>query len=82
MYANIGFVSRTRTTFSLDSHVLRAARIAAARAGKRDSEIVEEALRSYLALDVVARVRERAALDAGAADALAYEELHDSRAER
>ena len=76
------FVSRTRTTFSLDSRVLRAARIAAARAGKRDSEIVEEALRSYLALDVVDRVRERAALDAGAADALAYEELHDSRAER
>jgi hypothetical protein len=43
---------------------------------------VEEALRSYLALDLVDRVRERAAIDAGAADTLAYEELHASRAER
>lgn len=75
-------MDRTRTTFSLDSRVVRAARIAAARAGKRDSEIVEEALRSYLGLDVVERVRERAALDAGAADALAYAELHASRTER
>lgn len=71
-----------RTTFSLDSRVLRAARIAAARAGKRDSEIVEEALRSYLGVDVVAAVRERAALGAAEADQLAYEELHSSRKRR
>ncbi len=71
-----------RTTFSLDSRVLRAARIAAARAGKRDSEIVEEALRSYLGVDVVAAVRERAALGAAEADRLAYEELHSSRKRR
>ncbi len=71
-----------RTTLSLDSRVLRAARIAAARAGKRDSEIVEEALRSYLGLDVVTAVRERAAMGAEAAEHLAYEELHSSRARR
>ena len=75
-------MTQLRTTFSLDSRVLRAARIAAARAGKRDSEIVEEALRSYLGLDVVAAVRERAALNAGAAERLAYDELHASRARR
>jgi len=75
-------MQRTRTTLSLDSRVLRAARIAAARAGKRDSELVEEALRSYLGLDVVAAVRERAAMGADAADALAYDELHVSRARR
>lgn len=74
-------MSKARTTFSLDARVLRAARIAAARAGKRDSEIVEEALRTYLALDVFERVRDRAALDADDADALAYEELHASRVE-
>ena len=73
---------QSRTTFSLDARVLRAARIAAARTGKRDSEIVEEALRSYLGLDVVAVVRERADLDADAADTLAYRELHASRARR
>ena len=75
-------MTQLRTTFSLDSRVLRAARIAAARAGKRDSEIVEEALRSYLGLDVVAAVRERAALSAEAAERLAYDELHASRARR
>ena len=73
---------QARTTFSLDARVLRAARIAAARTGKRDSEIVEEALRSYLGLDVVAAVRERAAMDPDTADALAYRELHASRARR
>jgi len=75
-------MSRARTTLSLDSRVLRAARIAAARTGKRDSEIVEEALRSYLGLDVVVAVRERAAMDAEAADRLAYKELHASRKRR
>jgi len=73
---------QSRTTFSLDSRVLRAARIAAARTGKRDSEIVEEALRSYLGLGVVAAVRERAAMGAEAAERLAYTELHASRAAR
>ena len=75
-------MQRMRTTLSLDPQVLRAARIAAARAGKRDSEIVEEALRSYLGLDVVTAVRERAAMDAEAADRLAYTELHASRKRR
>ncbi len=75
-------MTRMRTTLSLDSRVLRAARIAAARAGKRDSEIVEEALRSYLGLGVVAAARERAAMGAAAADELAYDELHMSRARR
>lgn len=75
-------MQRTRTTLSLDSRVLRAARIAAARAGKRDSEIVEEALRSYLGLGVVDGMRERAAMSADAADLLAYEELHSSRVRR
>lgn len=75
-------MAKARTTFSLDAGVLRAARIAAARSGKRDSEIVEEALRSYLGLAVVDRVRERAALDAATAEALAYDELHATRPTR
>ena len=43
---------------------------------------MEEALRSYLGLGVVDAVRERAAMAADTADALAYEELHASRARR
>ena len=47
---------KERATFSLDAEVLRATRVAAARAGRRDSEIVEEALRSYLAIGVLEEI--------------------------
>ena len=72
-------ISRVRTTLSIDDQVLRAARIAAARSGKRDSELVEDALRAYLGLVVVDRVRERSNLTADAAEQLAYDELHAAR---
>jgi hypothetical protein len=49
-------VRKERATFSLDADVLRATRVAAARAGRRDSEIVEEALRSYLAIGVLEEI--------------------------
>lgn len=70
---------RTRTTLSIESEVLRATRIAAARSGKRDSEIVEDALRAYLGLAVIDRIRERSNLSAEDAETLAYAELHASR---
>jgi hypothetical protein len=72
-------VSRTRTTLSIDDQVLRAARIAAARSGKRDSELVEDALRAYLGLAVVDRIRAKSGLSAETAERLAYDELHASR---
>ncbi|MEX0675405.1 MAG: hypothetical protein WD981_01885 [Gaiellaceae bacterium] len=49
-------MQKRRATFSLDEDVLRATRVAAARAGKRDSEIVEDALRSYLAIGVLEEI--------------------------
>lgn len=70
---------RSRTTLSIDDEVLRAARIAAARAGKRDSELVEDALRRYLGLAMIDRVRTTSGLSVEEADALAYAELHASR---
>lgn len=72
-------MSRTRTTLSIDDQVLRAARIAAARSGQRDSDLVEDALRAYLGLAVVDRVRRRSDLDPDEAARLADEELHASR---
>jgi hypothetical protein len=72
-------VPKKRTTLSIDSDVLRATRIAAARSERRDSELVEDALRSYLGLEVIDRVRARAALSARQAEDVAYEELHASR---
>jgi hypothetical protein len=57
-------VQKQRATFSLDPEVLRAARVAAARAGRRDSELVEDALRSYLAIGVLDEIWRRRPADA------------------
>ena len=78
---------KTKTTVYLDADVLRSTRVAAARAGKRDSEIVEEALRSYLfggVLDSIwARQREQGLeLSEEEALELAYSELRAMREER
>lgn len=75
-------MARSKTTVYLDPDVLRATRIRAARTGKRDSDVVEEALREYLGLAVIDRVRSRSNLAEDEAMALAYEELHASRKER
>ncbi len=49
-------MQKDRATYSLDPSLLRAARIAAARQGKRESELVEDALRSYLGLGVLEEI--------------------------
>jgi hypothetical protein len=72
-------MSRARTTLSIDADVLRAARIAAARSGRRDSEVVEDALRVYLGLAVIDRVRAGSDLTPEDAARLANDELHASR---
>lgn len=75
-------VARTKATVYLDPEVLRAARIRAARTGKRDSDVVEDALREYLGLAVIDRIRSRSDLDPDEALALAYDELRKVRRER
>ena len=72
-------MAKRKTTIYVDEEILRAARVAAARSGKRDSQIVEEALRQYLGLGVLERVWSRSTLTEDEALALAYEELHASR---
>jgi metal-responsive CopG/Arc/MetJ family transcriptional regulator len=42
-------MAKERTTLSIDADILRATRVAAARTGRRDSEVVEDALRNCLA---------------------------------
>ena len=42
-----------KVTYSLDGDVVRATRVHAARTDRRDSEVVEAALRSYLGLDLL-----------------------------
>jgi hypothetical protein len=75
-------MARTKTTVYLEPEVLRATRIRAARTGKRDSQIVEDALRQFLGLSVVDEIRSKADLDEEAAIALAYDELNALRRER
>jgi hypothetical protein len=75
-------MARSKATVYLDPDVLRATRVQAARTGKRDSDVVEEALREYLGLAVVDRIRAKSDLDEDAAMQLAYEELHAMRSER
>lgn len=75
---------KQRATFSLDADVLRATRVAAARVGRRDSEIVEDALRSYLAIGVLEEIwrsRPHGApeIDDEEALRLAREEQHAAR---
>ncbi len=76
-------MQKTRATYSLDSSLLRATRVAAARQGRRESEIVEEALRAYLGLGVLEEIwaRNPGGLDADTALELAVAEQHAARRE-
>ncbi len=75
-------MSKTRTTIYVDEEVMRAARVYAARTGKRDYEVVEEALRDYLGLSALERVWETATMDPAEALDLAVEETHATRRAR
>ena len=62
-------MTKVRTTLTIDPEVLRAVKIRAARLGKGDSDVIEEALRRDLGLDLLDRLW--AANDFDEADALA-----------
>lgn len=70
---------KTRTTVTLDSDVLRAVKIRAARSGKGDSEVIEEALRSQLGMDLMERLWKRNDLGETEALDLAVEAQHQTR---
>ncbi|MGH2707316.1 MAG: hypothetical protein ACRDJF_09405 [Actinomycetota bacterium] len=75
-------MAKRKTTIYLDDQVLRAAKVFAARMDKRESQVMEEALRSYLGLGVLEAVWRRSQITDTEALALAYEELHAARRER
>ena len=74
--------TRRKVTLYVDEDVLRAARVRAARTDRRDSDIVEDALRSYLGFDVVERVWAQSDLGEDEAMRLAVEETRAVRADR
>ena len=80
-YAGI-MATKKKVTLYVDEDVMRAARVRAARTDKRDSEVVEDALRAYLGFDVLADVWARSGLGEDEAMRLAVEETHAARAEK
>jgi hypothetical protein len=72
-------VPKLRTTVTIDERVMRAVRVKAARTGRRDSDVIEEALRRDLGFDLLERIWQRADLDEDAATKLAVEAQHEAR---
>jgi hypothetical protein len=72
-------VVRRKTTVYLDDELLRAAKIDAARSGKRDYQVFEETLRADLGRELLEQVGSRSDLTEEQALDLAYRELHQSR---
>lgn len=70
---------KLRTTVTLDERVLRAVRVKAARTGRRDSDVIEEALRRDLGLDLLDRVWATADMSEDDALRLAVEAQHATR---
>ena len=74
-------MGRKKTTVYLDEELLRTAKVAAARSGKKDYEILEEALKRYLGLELLDRIWAGGDLPEEAALKLAYKELRANRRE-
>jgi hypothetical protein len=75
-------MARKKTTVYVDEDILRAAKVMAARTGKRDSDVFEEALRAYTALGIAREAWKESDLSEEEALELAYQELHAMRREQ
>lgn len=72
-------MTKVRTTLTIDPEVLRAVKVRAARLGKGDSDVIEEALRRDLGLDLLDRLWTANDLTEADAQALAVEAQHRTR---
>jgi hypothetical protein len=70
---------KVRTTLTVDEQVLRAVKVQAARTGKGDSEVIEDALRRDLGFDLLDRIWARNDMPEDEAMALALEAQHETR---
>jgi len=73
-------MSKVRTTLTIDESVMRAVRVRAARSGKGDSEVIEDAVRRSLGLDLFERMWQESDLSADEAMELALEAQRETRA--
>lgn len=74
-------MAKTRTTLTIDEEVLRAVKVRAARTGKGESEVIEEAVRKDLGLDLMERLWARNNMTEEEAMKLAIEEQEAFRRE-
>lgn len=74
-------MTKTRTTLTIDEDVLRAVKVRAARSGKGESEVIEEAVRKDLGLDLMERLWARNQMTEEEAMRLAIEEQEGFRKE-
>jgi hypothetical protein len=72
-------MSKTRTTLTIEEDVLRAVKVRAARTGKGESEVIEEAVRRDLGLDLMERLWSRNDMSEDEAMKLALEAQEDAR---
>lgn len=70
---------KRKTTIYVEDGLLRALKIAAARTGQHDYELVEQALRTYLGMELLEKIGSKSRLGEKQALSLAYKELHRSR---
>ena len=72
-------MTKTRTTLTIDENVLRAVKVRAARTGKGESEVIEEAVRRDLGLDLLDRLWARNDMTEDEAMAVAIEAQQATR---
>ena len=75
-------MAKVRTTVTIDESVMKAVKLRAARTGRGDSRVIEEALRRDLGLDLFERLWEQSNLSVERATALAVEAQHKTRRRR
>jgi hypothetical protein len=74
--------TKRKLTVYLDPEVARAAKVRAARLDKRDSEVIEDALRAHLGIAALDEAQRLSTLTEDAALELANAEVHAARSER
>jgi plasmid stability protein len=72
-------MAKIKTTLSVDADLMRHLRVRAARSGRTQSDVLEEALRE--GLGVIERIRSKNGGDEEDALALASEAVHEVRSE-
>jgi hypothetical protein len=72
-------MAKTRTTLTVEDEVLRAVKVRAARTGKGESQVIEEALRRDLGLDLLDQIWAHGTMNEEEAMALAIEAQHRAR---